>query len=443
MRSDSAPPGAAAMLRHTVVFPQGSAPNQLPRVLPRRSQPVPVAQPPHPSQAHPPHAHPPHAQPPLAARPQPNRPVPVAVPGWPDVDEDEETDLRPMAGADPVVRRGRRAPDVAGSNLIRPARRDAIGPGTIIGNYRVIEPLANGGMGVVFVAEHLHLRRKVALKLLHDRLLSDAWAVSRFFSEAVAASRIQHPGAVTVFDYGTFAGGAYLVMEYLRGETLSARLQRERRLPIPRILDVGVQLGLTLAAAHESGVVHRDLKPDNIYLVADASGSGYEYVKVIDFGVAKLMSGTWAPQTLRGDLLGTPLYMAPEQSVNAGTVDQRCDIYSLGCILYQLITGIPPFRGSMFEILIAHQKEPTPAPRSYDPTIPPALDVLVRRMMNKSPDGRPASMAEVVRALSSIARDERLEPTRPPARRTGAAWLGLGLGVGLIVAGLVHLAALW
>jgi len=425
------------MLRHTVVFPQGSAPNQLPRVLPRRSRPVEVAVAAAPAQAaqQQPERHP-HAHAPLEAREREHRAMPVAVPGWPDVDEDDPTDLRPMAGADPIVRRGRRAPAVAGSNLIRPARREPIGPGTVIGNYRVLEPLANGGMGVVFVAEHLHLRRRVALKLLHDRLLSDAWAVSRFFSEAIAASRIQHPGAVTVFDYGTFEGGAYLVMEYLRGETLSARLERERRLPIPRILDVGVQLGLTLAAAHESGVIHRDLKPDNIYLVPDASGSGYEYVKVIDFGVAKLTSGTWAPQTVRGDLLGTPLYMAPEQSVNAGSVDHRCDVYSLGCILYQLITGIPPFRGSMFEILIAHQKQPSPSPRSYDPTIPPALDALVLRMMSKSPDRRPRSMAEVVRALSSIARTEHLEPAPLPARRHGA-WLGLGLGVGLAIAGLV------
>jgi serine/threonine protein kinase len=135
--------------------------------------------------------------------------------------------------------------------------------------------------------------------------------------------------------------------------------------------------------------------------------------------------------------------MAPEQSVHAGTVDQRCDIYSLGCLLYQLITGMAPFRGSMFEILIAHQKEPPPSPRSYDPTIPHALDELVLRMMNKSPDGRPSSMAEVVRVLGSIEREQAGEVTRSPTRRSSAIWLGLFFGLGLTIAGLGHLSHYW
>jgi serine/threonine protein kinase len=416
--SSTPPPGVAALLRHTVKFPQGSAPNRLPQVRRRNVHAAPVAGP----------------------------------PMWesPD-DEDDPTELRavgpgldgwPRSGSVPSFADG--AEPIAPGTLYGSYRVDPIAPGTLIGSYRVLEPVANGGMGVVFLGEHLQLGRKVALKFLHERLLSDQSAVARFFAEAVAGSRISHPGAVTVFDYGSFEGRAYMVMEFLRGETLSARLERERRLPITQVLDVGLQLGLTLAAAHEAGVIHRDLKPDNIHLVPDASGSGYEHVKVLDFGVAKLTSGAWPPQTQRGDILGTPLYMAPEQSVHAGNVDHRCDIYSLGCVLYQLVTGLAPFRGSMFEILIAHQKEPPPSPRSFDPTIPSALDLLIRRMMTKSPDGRPGTMADVVRELSRIEREQRARVDRPPSlRRTRAAWFGLLVGIGLIAAGLGHLAELW
>jgi serine/threonine protein kinase len=401
MPSQSTPPGVAALLQNTVRFPQGSGQDQLPRVR-RRVLPL----------------------------------QPAHAPVWSAEDDEGPTRLRVLGQAE-------RLPEgwgPAGSGLLRP---DAIGPGSVIGNYRIIEPLANGGMGIVYRGEHMQLRRQVAIKFLHQRLLTDRWAVARFFSEAIAASRISHPGAVSVFDYGTTEGGAFLVMELLRGETLSARLERERRLPIPTILDFGMQLGMTLAAAHDAGVIHRDLKPDNIFLVPDPAGSGREFVKVLDFGVAKLTYDHAAPTTQRGDLLGTPLYMAPEQSVHAGSVDARCDIYSLGCVLYQLITGMAPFRGSMFEILIAHQKEPPPSPRSYDPTIPHALDELVLRMMNKSPDGRPASMSEVVCVLGGIDRERFGEVTRRPGFRASAIWLGLFFGLGLMFAGLNHLSHYW
>jgi serine/threonine-protein kinase len=352
----------------------------------------------------------------------------------PGKDDDDEvvTDLHPSS-----------APLGSGPRVHPPT--GVIESGRVLGSYRVLEPLANGGMGAVYLGEHVHLGRKVALKFLHPRLLDDEWAVSRFFAEAVAAARISHPGAVSVFDVGSFEGGVYLVMEYLRGETLSARLAREGRLPVDRILDIGIQLALTLAAAHEAGVIHRDLKPDNVHLVPDSSGSGFEYVKVFDFGVAKLVRGrNCAPHTRRGDLLGTPFYMAPEQSMHAGTVDHRCDIYSLGCLLYQLITGETPFRGSLLTVLLAHQNETAPPPRSLAPSIPPALDALIVRMMTKSPAGRPGSMVEVMRALSNIQREyEPAPPRRPPTPARRAAWLGLLFGVGMVVAGLGRLAMLW
>ncbi len=318
----------------------------------------------------------------------------------------------------------------------------AIIPGSVFGKYRVLRSLADGGMGMVFLGEDLTLGRMVALKFLHQRLLGDTSAVPRFFAEAVAAARVSHPGVVSVFDCGSVEGGAYLVMEYLTGESLSSRIKRSGRLPIARVLDLGTQLALTLAATHEAGVIHRDLKPGNIHLVPDPAGSDHEFVKVLDFGVAKLLTSSGPPLTQRGDLLGTPYYMAPEQSFDPSTVDHRCDIYSLGCLLYQLVTGTVPFRGSILEILIGHKRVQAASTRSFDPAIPPALDELILRMMAKSPDERPASMVDVVNILASI---QVQEPARPPAPLTigeGMTVVGILVGLGLLLVGIRYLAGL-
>jgi eukaryotic-like serine/threonine-protein kinase len=277
----------------------------------------------------------------------------------------------------------------------------AFGPGAVIGGYRVLEPLSWSGTGMVFAGEHLQLGRRVALKFLHQDLLGDPAAVARFFAEATAAARISHPGVVAIFDYGSFDRGIYLVMEHLAGESLQSRLERVQRLSIAHTIDLGTQLALTLAAAHEAGVVHRDLKPDNIHLVPDPAGTSYEFAKVLDFGVAKL-TAVAAPITRRGDLLGTPYYMAPEQSIDPSSVDHTTDIYSLGCVLFQLATGFLPFRGSVMQVLQAHQAEAPPLPRHVDPNIPPYLESLILRMMAKAPRARPSSMVEVVGALSTI-----------------------------------------
>jgi serine/threonine protein kinase len=351
------------------------------------------------------------------------------------IDPDDDTDvteLCPMTAAIAAATQGsdRRAE-------LRPLQ--SIRPGTIVGHYRVLELVANGGMGVVYRGTHVHLGREVALKFLHHHLLDDRWAVSRFFAEAIAASCISHPGAVNVFDYGPFEGGAYLAMEYLRGETLNSLLKREGRLPLARIHDIGTQLACTLAAAHEMGVIHRDLKPDNVFLVRDPAGSGRDLVKVLDFGVAKLVRAPGVPLTQRGDLLGTPSYMAPEQSVHAGTVDHRCDIYSLGCLLYRLATGVVPFRGSMLRVLLAHQTEAPQPPRSLDPSIPSGLETLILRMLSKMPTERPNSMADVAHELSVF---EAPAAASQPAAPT-SSWRGIALVVALAVGlGLGHLATL-
>jgi len=284
---------------------------------------------------------------------------------------------------------------------------EPIGPGSIVAGYRVLEPLAHSHLAIVFLAEHVHIGRQVALKLLHPDLVGDESAVSRFFAEAVAAARISHPGAVSIFDYGSFEGGAYLVMEYLLGESLDQRLAREGRPATARVLDLAEQLALTLAAAHAAGVVHGALRPESIHLIPDPAGTGRELAKLLDFGVAKLADAVFPPLARRGDPPEVPFFVAPEQLASASAVDQRSDIYSLGCLLYLLATGAVPFRGSASEVREAHADRPPRSPRAFDPTIPPYLESLVLRMMAKLPRERPSSMVEVVGALSSIQRGWR------------------------------------
>ena len=273
-------------------------------------------------------------------------------------------------------------------------------PGTRVGNYRVGALIAAGGMGEVFAGEHVHLRRPVAIKFLHRRLLGDPEALARFTAEGLATARIRHPGVVGLLDFGPHEGGAYLVTELLSGETLTARLAREPRLSVRAAADLGAQMADALHAAHLAGVVHRDLKPDNIFLVPDRVRPSGARAVVLDFGVAKLEHGPASPrETRRGSLLGTPLYMAPEQSLHPGEVDHRTDIYALGCVLYRLLCGEVPFRGSLMQILSAHQSRRPDSPRARRPGVSAALDALVCQMLAKAPHDRPPTMSHVARAL--------------------------------------------
>ena len=280
--------------------------------------------------------------------------------------------------------------------------------GTILGNYRIVRKLGHGGMGTVWLAEHTLLGRLAAIKLLHPAYSAEPLSVKRFFNEARAATSIADPGIVQVFDFGrNDLGVAYIVMEFLDGEALDVRLKRLGRLPLGDALRIMRQVATSLAAAHERGIVHRDLKPENIFLVRDPEVTGQERTKVLDFGIAKLASeGPGAVHTQTAVVMGTPRYMSPEQCRGAGKTDHRSDIYSLGCVLFHLVVGSPPFEGEGGgDVIAMHLREPPPVPSARAPHLPASIDALLLRCLAKPPAERFASMSEVASAISIVLAD--------------------------------------
>jgi serine/threonine-protein kinase len=272
--------------------------------------------------------------------------------------------------------------------------------GDAFGNYRILAQLGSGSMGVVFLAEHQRLERRAAIKLLAPELVRDQHALQRFFNEARATSRIRHPGIVDIFDCDVDgAGRAYMVMEHLEGETLAERLRRAGTLQWPAACLIARRVADALGAVHDKGIVHRDLKPANIFLVG-AGRDPAAGVKVLDFGVAKLLTAdAVARLTTRGMLLGTPEYMSPEQCAGAD-VDHRADVYALGCILFEMLTGKPPFvTSSVRELVFAHRFRRAPSTTAACSDVPAWLDELLARMLAKEPEHRPASMHDVFKAL--------------------------------------------
>jgi serine/threonine-protein kinase len=282
------------------------------------------------------------------------------------------------------------------------AREPEIGPGTMIGEYRVEGPLGEGGMATVYAAIHPVISKRVAIKVISRRLCTDLHAVERFIGEARTVNQVGHPNLVDIFAFGVLPDGrAYLVMEWLQGETLAQLLSRQR-LTLPRSIDVLIQLCDALEAAHDKRVVHRDLKPANIFLVdrpgtrtkdAPTIGSSQDRsfaVKLLDFGIAKLAdSDASVPKTRSGVAMGTAGYMSPEQARNKN-VDYRTDVYALGCVAYEMILGRLPFvADSAIDILAMHLASQPPLPRSLSPDVPPALERLMLEMLAKEPDGRP------------------------------------------------------
>jgi eukaryotic-like serine/threonine-protein kinase len=270
--------------------------------------------------------------------------------------------------------------------------RAAIGK-IIDGRYRIIDMIGEGGMGRVYLAEHVEIGRRVAIKILHPVYSRMPELVARFRREARAASKIGNPHIVDVTDSGTTGGSAYFVMEHLEGVELSTVIGREGALDVSRSLRIGVEICQALAAAHEAGIIHRDLKPENIFLTSREDSA--DFVKVLDFGVAT-STETERVQAKRlttpGMAMGTPEYMAPEQAAGR-PANERCDVYAVGAILYEALTGVAPYSGENFMEILTKKATIDPVPvRKLRPELPAEISDLVSRAMARNPDDRPASM---------------------------------------------------
>ena len=280
--------------------------------------------------------------------------------------------------------------------------------GQMVDRYRVVSQLGEGGMGAVYEAIDDSNSQHVAIKVLHKEHASNQQIALRFINEARAINVVDHPGIVQVVSIGQLPDQtAYIVMELLKGETLSARMKKSpgSRLPVLDCVRLGKQIASALAAAHAKTIVHRDLKPDNIMIVPDPKVPGAERTKLLDFGIAKVKQEYQANdqlQTRAGVMMGTPLYMSPEQCKNAGDVDDKADVYSLGVMLYRMLSGKPPFSAAGTGELMAMHIYMQPQPlKEHDAAIPEPLIELVHKMLAKQRQDRP-SMAQVEAELEKV-----------------------------------------
>lgn len=289
----------------------------------------------------------------------------------------------------------------------------------LAGKYRVDERLSAGGMGTVYRGTHVLMDKTVAIKVLRPSLAADEKIVARFSREARAASRISHPHALSVTDFGEAENGVvFLVMEYLSGKTLKEIIREEGPMALPRAVEILRQVGGALDAAHAEGVVHRDLKSDNIMLL---SSSGTDYAKVLDFGIAKIKErdGEYDPALTAPDLvIGTPQYMSPEQCSQAPDIDARSDIYSLGIILYEMLVGHVPFTGpSPTAIMMKHLQETAPSVLSERTDVSAAVGIVVARALEKLPENRYETVGDLVEDFTIAAGMESIGAGLPQNTR--------------------------
>ena len=291
---------------------------------------------------------------------------------------------------------------------------------TLAERYRIVKKLGEGGMGAVYEGEHLIIKKRVAIKVLHPQFAATPEIVARFHQEALAATAIGHEHIVEVNDMGrTPEGALFMVLEYLAGRDFSDLLDKESPLPIGRITHIVSQICDAVAAAHEKGIVHRDLKPENVFLIK--RGGDPDFAKVLDFGISKMKDGGNShSQTKTGAIIGTAYYMAPEQAMGKKSIDHRADIWAIGVILFYALTRRFPFEDEAYPMLIVKIcSDAAPRPSQFRSDLPPELDSLILRCLSKDPAARPQSCAELVallgpmRALSSVLPGTRLSAPGP------------------------------
>jgi hypothetical protein len=277
-----------------------------------------------------------------------------------------------------------------------------------LGGYRVLAVLGAGGMGVVYRAEDVQLQRPVALKAMLPGLAATDTARARFLREARSAAALDHDHIVHIYQVGEDRGVPYLAMQFLQGSPLDDRLKRQGKLPVPEVLRIGREAAEGLAAAHARGLIHRDIKPANIWLEGERAR-----VKILDFGLAR-SSDDQSNLTQSGAIVGTPAYMAPEQA-RGEPLDGRCDLFSLGCVLYCMCTGQPAFKGTdTISTLMAVATEQPRPPRALAPEVPAALSDFILRLLAKKPDERPASARDVANALEGLERRDQTQVLPEP-----------------------------
>jgi tRNA A-37 threonylcarbamoyl transferase component Bud32 len=299
-----------------------------------------------------------------------------------------------------------------------------------IGDYRVLRKIGEGGMGSVYLAEDVRLGRKAAIKTMRPHIAADPDDRNRFIREARAAAAVEHDNIVPVWQVGEAADGTpFIVMPFLQGEMLDSRLNREPVSPVWLIVEVGRDTAEGLAAAHAHGLIHRDIKPSNVWLEGDPANPDptkkVRRAKLLDFGLARSVSSDETQLTASGVVLGTPAYMSPEQA--RGTdLDARSDLWSLGAMLYRMATGRQPFEGTTTMAVLCALIADTPPPvRTLNPTIPPALALLIDQLLQKDRAARPAAAAEVANRLRQLASTiDRDAAQLPPVLATPAAAAG-------------------
>ncbi len=302
--------------------------------------------------------------------------------------------------------------------------------GTIISGYRIVRQVGKGGMGVVYKAVNEQIARTTAIKVLNPRYCQDAETVQRLMNEARAVNIVGHPGLISIHEFGQLEDGSgYLIMEFLDGDTLRARLKSHGGRWWPGGVRIAQQIASTLAATHAHGIVHRDLKPENVMLVADPHIAGGERAKILDFGVAKISAlpeqattpGGAVLQTATNAVIGTPLYMSPEQCRGVGKVDAKADVYSFGVILYEMIAGAVPFQGEPWQLPVLHIAKQPRSLATHDAALDPRIGALVDQMLAKDPAARP-TMAEIAATLDQLS-EGLLASAANSTAAAGAAWI--------------------